>query len=105
MKINSMDHSLAAMRPVHAGEAAASKADEVEKAPPEQAGLHAQGAAAHGGLHLSQRVEEVERIGTIAREEPGFRPDVVEQAKADLAAGTLRADPNELASLIARDLF
>jgi flagellar biosynthesis anti-sigma factor FlgM len=58
-----------------------------------------------GTVRLSERVEEVERVRAAAKAEPEVRPDVVERAKAELAAGKLTADPHELASLVARDLF
>ncbi len=56
-------------------------------------------------LELSGQVADVEEIAQAARQADAIRVDVVEQAKADMAAGTLTADSNELAALIARDLF
>ncbi len=58
-----------------------------------------------GSVQLSQRAHEVTMAREIARSEPDFRPEVVALAQADLAAGTLDADPNALAAMIARDLF
>ena len=60
---------------------------------------------ADGTVTVSERVVEAERIREIARTEPQIRNEVVEQAKADLAAGKLEADPMRLAENIARDLF
>jgi flagellar biosynthesis anti-sigma factor FlgM len=66
---------------------------------------HRAGLNEAGSLTLSRRAQEVAMALDIARAEPDFRPEVVEQARADLAAGRLTADPNALASMISRDLF
>ena len=72
----------------------------------EQVGLQGSAGLQSGGtVHLSQRAEEVQQIRDIAKAEPEVRTEIVEQAKADLAAGQLTADPMELAAAIARDLF
>tara|TARA_B100000029_G_scaffold17297_1_gene17736 strand:+ start:1572 stop:1907 length:336 start_codon:yes stop_codon:yes gene_type:complete len=73
----------------------------------EKAGLAGPVASnlAEGTVTVSERVVEAERIREIARSEPEVRTDVIQRAKADLAAGRLEADPMELADLISRDLF
>ena len=60
---------------------------------------------AASSVELSAGVADVEQIADIARAEPSFRADVVDQAKADLAAGTLAVDAAELAALMSYDLF
>lgn len=60
---------------------------------------------AASSLALSAAVAQVDQIHELARSEPDVRPDVVAQARADMAAGTLTADPSELAAMISRDIF
>ncbi|MBJ96262.1 MAG: hypothetical protein CMP23_17510 [Rickettsiales bacterium] len=60
---------------------------------------------ADGKVTVSERVVEAERVREIAIAEPEVRNEVVERAKADLAAGKMTADPMNLAESIARDLF
>lgn len=54
-------------------------------------------------VSLSGAVDDVRRVADLARQEPDFRPDVVEQARRDLEDGLLTADPHALAELISRD--
>jgi len=56
-------------------------------------------------LILSPEVGQVEQIRDLAKSELSARPDVVAQARADMSAGTLAADPSELAAMIFRDIF
>ena len=62
-------------------------------------------ASAAGSVHLSSAVEEVREIGKIARAIPDVRIDVVEQARADLAAGRMHVDPRALAERMVGEFF
>ena len=61
--------------------------------------------AGQGAPRSCVQQSEVDRIRELAKASPEFRIDVVAQARADLAAGTLTADPQELARRIAQDLL
>ena len=61
-------------------------------------------ASAAGSVYLSSAVEEVREIAKIARTAPEVRSDVVELAKADLAAGRMHVDPRVLAEKMAGEL-
>ncbi len=77
-----------------------------QQPPPSDAGLTQRaGLDDPSSVQLSARAEEVQHARELAKAEPEVRAEVVEQAKADYAAGQLKADPAELAALIARDLF
>ena len=62
-------------------------------------------ASAAGSVHLSSAVEEVREIGKIARAIPDVRVDVVEQARADLAAGRMHVDSRVLAEHMVGEFF
>lgn len=82
------------------------RATDSDPAPEANAGLASKaGLNEPGTVQLSQRAQEVSQAQEAARAVPEVRPEVVEQAKIDLAAGQMKADPSELAALIARDLF
>jgi flagellar biosynthesis anti-sigma factor FlgM len=93
------DNGLAALQGARAEAASSQSTATREKAG--ASGIPTQASS----LELSSEVGKVEEIRELAKAEPEVRADVVAQAKADLAAGTLTADPSELAALIARDLF
>jgi flagellar biosynthesis anti-sigma factor FlgM len=62
-------------------------------------------ASAAGSVHLSSAVEEVREIGKIARAIPDVRVDIVEQARADLAAGRMHVDSRVLAEHMVGEFF
>ena len=62
-------------------------------------------ASAAGSVHLSSAVEEVREIGKIARAIPDVRVDIVEQARADLAAGRMHVDSRVLAEYMVGEFF
>jgi len=64
-----------------------------------------QGSSASSSLELSARVGDVDEIVRAARATDELRSEFVEQAKVDMAAGSLTADSMDLARLIASDLF
>jgi len=66
-----------------------------------KAGAAGTSVSVAGSVHLSSAVEEVREIARIAREVPDVRADVVEQARADLAAGRMHVDPRVLAEKMA----
>lgn len=102
MKINGTEAAVSAVPSTSGADAAATRGAEASAD---------KGLAAAGGLdkpsslHLSHRVHEASKIADIARETPELRPEVVAQAKADLEAGALIADPAEMAQRIFADLF
>jgi len=106
MRITGVEPATAALQRSDSTESAAardtSSADAAEKA-----GLTGPVATnlAEGKVTMSERVVEAELVRKIARTEPEVRNEVVDKAKADLAAGKLEADPMRLAQSIARDLF
>ena len=87
----------------------AAEARSAEQAQPQEAseaGLQSRGGLeASSAVQLSQRAQDVQQGTELAKAEPEIRADVVEQARADLEAGRMQADPAALADLIARDLF
>jgi len=102
MKINGTEAALSAVPAASGADAAATRGAEASA----DKGLQAAGGLDKpSSLHLSQRVEEATKVAEMAKEAPEFRPEVVAQAKADLAAGTLAADPAELAQSMFADLF
>jgi flagellar biosynthesis anti-sigma factor FlgM len=62
-------------------------------------------ASAAGSVHLSSAVEEVREIARLARAIPDVRVDVVEQARADLAAGRMHVDSRVLAECMVGEFF
>ena len=98
MKVHN-DNGLSALQTARTESASSQTASSREKAPTSEANF------ATSSLELSSDVGKVEQIRELAKAEPDFRPDVVAQARADMAAGTLTADPAELAAMISRDLF
>ena len=62
-------------------------------------------SSAAGSVHLSSAVEEVREIGRLARGIPDVRADVIEQARADLAAGRMHVDSRVLAERMAGEFF
>jgi|GEM_PF-3734320 len=106
MKVQS-DAAVASLHIARADSAAAHKgaqAEKAEKAQTNQASVTSSSGPA-SSLELSADVGHVEAIRSAAKSEPDFRPDVVAQARADMAAGTLTADSGELAALMAQDIF
>ncbi len=103
MKVTGKEVSLQALQQNRAQEANAAREAEptraVERA---SSGLAAPSAST---VSLSHEVEEVQEIVKAAKATPDLRQDVVDQAKADIDSGAMAADPQELAALIARDLF
>lgn len=103
MKVTGKEVSLHALQQNRAQEANAAKEAEPTRAI-ERAGSGLASVNA-SGVSLSSEVQEVQDIVRTAKSEPEFREQVVEQAKADIEAGQMSADPQELAALIAQDLF
>jgi flagellar biosynthesis anti-sigma factor FlgM len=103
MKIKGADPNVAALQSSQQARSA-EQADAGKTA--EKAGLAAPAGLESGGsVQLSQQARDVQQVADLAKAEPEIRADVVAQAKADLAAGMLEADPMALADMIARDLF
>lgn len=102
MKIKGTEAALSAVPASNGADAAAARSTDASA----DKGLQAAGGLDKpSSLHLSHRVGEATKVAELAKEQPDFRPEVVAQAKADLAAGTLTADPADLASRIFADLF
>jgi|SaaInl4_150m_RNA_FD_contig_21_1781280_length_631_multi_8_in_0_out_0_2 flagellar biosynthesis anti-sigma factor FlgM len=103
MKIQGADPNVAALQ----GSQQARATDQADKGQAaEKAGLAAPAGLESGGsVQLSQQARDVTKIQELARAEPEVRADVVDKAKADLAAGRLDADPMALAEMISRDIF
>jgi len=106
MRITGVEPATSSLQRSDSAESAAAK-DMSPAEGAEKAGLTGPIAnnLADGKVTVSDRVHEAERVREIARTEPEVRNEVVERAKADLAAGRLEADPMRLAESIARDLF
>lgn len=86
--------------------AEARAADQAKPQEASDAGLQSRGGLeASSTVQLSQRAQEVQQVTEMARAEPEVRADVVDKARADMAAGQMNANPADLAQLIARDLF
>lgn len=107
MKVTGHDASVTSLPAAQAKEAQQAKEAEPTRAAERSAsGLDSSAVAgAAASVSFSDKVEEVQEIARAAKAEPEVRQDAVEKAKLDLQAGQLQADPNELAALIARDLF
>ncbi|GEM_PF-3179757 len=60
---------------------------------------------AGSSLTLSPRSEEASRVAELAKAAPEFRIDLVEEARADLAAGRLEADASAIARKMAIEIF
>lgn len=106
MKVKGHDASVTSLASARAQEAQAARETEPTRANERAgAGLDSGAVAGASSVSLSDKVQEVQEIRTAAKAEPEVRQEVVEQAKADLAAGQMQADPSELAALISRDLF
>lgn len=103
MKIKGADPNVAALQ----GSQQARATDQANQGKAaEKAGLAAPAGLQSGGsVQLSQQARDMTQIQELAKAEPEIRADVVEQARADLAAGQMQADPMALAEMIARDLF
>lgn len=102
MKITGNEAAISAVPSASGADAAATRSADASA----DKGLQAAGGLDKpSSLHLSHRVGEAEKVADLAKETPEFRAEVVEQAKADLAAGTLTADPAALAEQIFADLF
>lgn len=102
MKITGTEAALSAVPSASGADAAATRGADASA----DKGLQAAGGLDKpSSLHLSHRVGEAEKVADLAKEAPEFRAEVVEQARADLAAGTLSADPGALAEQIFADLF
>jgi len=106
MRITGLEPATSSLQRADSVESAAARDTSTTEAAEKQ-GLTAPIAnnLADGKVTVSERVVEAERVREIARTEPEVRSEVVERAKADLAAGQLNADPMHLAESIARDLF
>ena len=61
--------------------------------------------AAAGGVNLSERVGEVERVRDMALQQPEIRTDLVDEVKTQVESGTLQVDANAIAQQMARELF
>ena len=106
MKVTGHDASVTSLATARAQEAhQAKEAEPTRAAERAGAGLDSSAAAGASSVSFSDKVQEVQEIAKAAKAEPEVRQEVVEQARADLQAGQLQADPNELAALIARELF
>ncbi len=60
---------------------------------------------AGSSLTLSPRSEEASRVTELAKAAPDFRIDLVEEARADLAAGRMEPDSAAIAQKMAQEMF
>ncbi len=97
MKVN--DNS-AANKPTRAGQARQANAGAATQKVKTTAG----GATEGSTVTMSSDVDDVNRISAAAQETPEVRPEVVEQIKAEIASGTLDADPDLLAARLLQDM-
>lgn len=103
MKVTGKEVSLQALQQNRAQEANAAREAEPSKAVERaSSGLASANASS---VSLSHEVQEVQEIVKTAKSTPDLRQEIVDQAKADYESGQMAADPQELAALIARDLF